>query len=225
MRRAPILAAGAWTLATVAATLVSWVGVGTVTRAVSAAPAPVIPEARITSDQRPLSAVGQSAAPSVTPPVTVPTTTTTTSPPVPVPVTPTLPDHNASATTPTTAPASDLPSVAAPPTIPTPPTPALRSATYTSLGGAVTVQCSGDTISLLSALPANGYQLNVINDGPRFVAVSFSGGGAPSEIGALCQAGNPVRASGDTGRSGWPGTPRRPESNNNSGGSFNGGAT
>ena len=45
MRRAPLLASLAWGVATAVASVVSWLGVGAVTRAVTAAPEPVIPAA------------------------------------------------------------------------------------------------------------------------------------------------------------------------------------
>jgi hypothetical protein len=73
--------------------------------------------------------------------------------------------------------------------------------TFTSPGGQATVVCHAETISLLSALPANGFQVSVQSGGPEQVAVSFSGGGVVYQLGAVCHDGIPVRTESGGGPS------------------------
>jgi hypothetical protein len=205
MRRAGILALGAWMLLTAAALVVSWLGVGAVTRAVSASAQPVIPLSRL--------AVGQSSSPVqlVAPTTTVPTTstTTTTLPAAPPARVPASVSTRTSSPVQLTAPATTVPTttttipIASPSSTSTQPVstgtsspPPSEPATYSSPGGQATVRCSGDEISLVNTFPANGYQLKVDNGGPKVVTVSFSGPGGDYQISAVCQNGNPVRVEG-----------------------------
>jgi hypothetical protein len=206
MRRAGILALGAWMLLTATALVVSWLGVGAVTRAVSASAQPVIPLSRLVVGQSSSSPV-QSAPPATTVPTT--STTTTTLPAAPPARVPTSVSTRTSSPVQLSAPATTVPTttttipVASPSSTSTQPVstgtsspPPSEPATYSTPGGQATVRCSGDEISLVNTFPANGYQLKVDNGGPKVVTVSFSGPGADYQISAVCQNGNPVRVEG-----------------------------
>ena len=204
MRRAGILALGAWMLLTAAALVVSWLGVGAVTRAVSASAQPVIPLSRLAVGQS-SSSPAQVAAPATTVPTTSTTTTTLpAAPPARLPTSvsariysPPPPTTTTTATTTTTIPVASSSSTSTQPVSSgTSPPPASAPATYSSPGGQATVRCSGDEISLVNTFPANGYQLKVDNGGPKVVTVSFSGPGGDYQISAVCQNGNPVRVEG-----------------------------
>jgi hypothetical protein len=183
---------------TAAATVVTWLGVGAVTRAVTASAEPAIPHVTLAA-QSP-STPAQSTAPTTTAPTTAPTTTTT----LPLALAPPtfLPTSRASgasttAPTTTTVPVVGSTSTSTQPVGPgTTQTPASTPATYSSPGGQATVRCTGDEISLVSAAPANGYQVKVDNDGPKMVTVSFSGSGGEYQISAACQNGSPVQVEG-----------------------------
>jgi hypothetical protein len=206
-------------LLTAAALVVSWLGVGAVTRAVSASGQPVIPHARLAGGKS-SSSPAQLAAPATTVPTTAPTTTTLPAAPrilVPTSVStrssgssaPTTTTTTTMATTTTTPVDSSSSTSTQPVTSVTSPPPASAPATYSSPGGQATVRCTGDEISLVNAFPANGYQLKVGSGGPKLVTVSFSGAGAEYQISAACQNGNPVRVEGG-GSGNSQGTPQTP---------------
>jgi len=209
MPRVSPLAVGAWVVATAAATVVSWAGVGAVTRAVAGSPDQVIPTGRL--DAAPAVALPPAGTSS-----TVPTTTGATG------------GRHATSTTPTSVASSPMrnsTSTTAPPasppwhgpgairpgadgtgsdgTWPTMP-PSSAPVTFPSQGGQATVVCRADSISLLSALPADGYGVSVQSGGPEQVAVSFSGAALVYQVGAVCHDGMPVRT--DSGAGGTPGT-------------------
>lgn len=106
-----------------------------------------------------------------TPSVTVapfsPPTTTATNPPAP------LPDAR-----------PDSPPTTQPPSRPT--------ATYSTIGGVVRVACSGIFIDLVSAIPRNGYAVDVVAGGPANVDVRFVGAGEDVSVKAVC-FGQPIR--------------------------------
>ena len=203
MRRVSPLAVGAWVVATATATVVSWAGVGAVTRAVAGSPDQVIPTGRL--DAAPPAAVPPAGAPGTVPtPISgaariVPNATPTSIAPGP-----------ARGSTGTTVPPASTPShepVPARPggdgggsegTWPTSP-PTSAPLTFPSPGGQATVSCRADSISLLSALPANGFAVSVQSGGPEQVAVSFSGDGLVYQVGALCRDGAPVRTESGVG--------------------------
>ncbi|MDH5371629.1 MAG: hypothetical protein OEX97_01655 [Acidimicrobiia bacterium] len=85
------------------------------------------------------------AGPETTPPTEVTVVTTTTSTTAPEP-----------ATTPTTA-----------------PKPPVKTHSIPSEGGTVTVSCTGDTITFLTALANSGFQSEVKSEGPERVRVNF----------------------------------------------------
>jgi hypothetical protein len=178
----------AWTGATAIATVVSWAGVGVVTRDVTASPQAILTPSHIISDVR-------AAAPPT--PVETPTTTPgpggglgSNSPPVtstapstgtalPANTTGTIPSGSTTettmpATTATSSNSSSGSAVSSTPTTTTtvPPTP--MAATYSTQGGQVTVLCRGQVISLQSAVPASGYEVTVGQDGPQIVGVAFT---------------------------------------------------
>jgi hypothetical protein len=54
------------------------------------------------------------------------------------------------------------------------------------------VSCRGPTIGLLSAIPADGYTLEVHNPGPTIVSVEFNKGLHSWSVHAACRSGQPV---------------------------------
>jgi hypothetical protein len=97
-------------------------------------------------------------------------TTTTPAPPV---------------TTSTTRPAASATTVA----------PALPTGTYSTAGGVVRVSCNGLLISLVSAIPTNGFATNVVAAGPGNVDVHFVRPGQDLSVKAVC-FGQPIRYDG-----------------------------
>lgn len=181
---------------TATATVVTWLGVGAVTRAVTASAEPAIPHVTLAAQSPP--APAQLTPPATTAPTTAPTTTTTLAeaPPTFVPV-------SRASGAPTTAPVTTTVPVVGSTSTSTQPVspgttqpPASTPATYSSPGGQATVSCTGDEIRLVSAAPANGYQVKVDSDGPKMVTVSFSGNGTEYQISAACQNGSPVQVEG-----------------------------
>jgi hypothetical protein len=177
---------------TAAALVVSWLGVGAVTRAVTTSAEPDIPHVSLAALGPP--ATTQSTAPATTAPTTAPTTTTTVPPTPPTFIPVSRPSGAPTpAPTTTTVPAVGPTSTSTQPASTTTQATISTSATYSSPGGQATVRCTGDEINLVSAAPANGYQVKVDNGGPKMVTVSFSGNGAESQISAACQNGSPVQ--------------------------------
>lgn len=76
------------------------------------------------------------------------------------------------------------------------PAPVERSATWTGSAGVVTTRCAGSVISLVRAVPsADGYRVEVKDNGPREVEVEFEGRGEETEqetrVRAECVGGSP----------------------------------
>ena len=191
----PLLAPSAWVAATAVATVVSWLGVGAVTRAVTAAPEPVIPAAviahqhghlNVTLPIEQLVEVPDSSAATTTVPIKVrePTPTIV----VPTTVVPAV--RPASTTTvPTTTqppPAGSKTSGSGPGSGSTgggtgtggqgPPPPPPETQTFTDAGGVMTATCTGKTIVLVSWVPSNGYEGTTDSAGPLVAEVSFREG-------------------------------------------------
>lgn len=164
-----------WAAATLAATAVSWVGVSTVTAAVSDTPSPAIPPQRVIA----------LVEPSSTTTTTEPETTTSTAP-APVATTTTAATRREEPATTTTTVTPPRPTTTST-TVPR------RTATYNTKGGSITVACDGDAVGLVSAAPADGYQVVVDKAGPDRVDVSFRGEEDGSRILAHCEEGTPVR--------------------------------
>lgn len=89
--------------------------------------------------------------------------------------------------------AAPAPSAPAPaPAAPAPaPAPAAAPAAFqwTGAAGTVTVQCTGDTIALQAATPANGYAAEVDEHGPEEVKVEFESEDVDAEVEAICTGG------------------------------------
>lgn len=71
-----------------------------------------------------------------------------------------------------------------------------RSATWSGAAGVVTTRCAGSVISLVRAVPsADGYRVEVKDNGPREVEVEFEGRGQETEqetrVRAECVGGAP----------------------------------
>ena len=68
--------------------------------------------------------------------------------------------------------------------------------TWTGRGGRMTVRCSGDAISLSTAVPDVGYWVKVYNPGPDALRVDFESTDPDDRgevrIGAACADGNPA---------------------------------
>jgi hypothetical protein len=207
MRRVSMLTAGAWMVATSVATLVSWTGVGVVSRAVTTAPEPVLPAARIADAVSAGSSGTGSQGTSPASGAGIATSSTRRTPPSPP--SSQVPSGQLDQTSPTTVPRS---SAAAPDS------PAAGAVTYSTVGGQATVACQGDAISLESASPAVGYQLSVQSSGPDRVALTFTGNPDQNLV-ITCQDGRPNRV-GQPGNPGGPG----PGSGPDRGDSGNGGS-
>lgn len=76
------------------------------------------------------------------------------------------------------------------------PAPAARSATWSGPAGVVTTRCVGDRINLVRAVPsADGYVVEVKDQGPEEVEVEFEGRGEDTQpetrVEATCVGGSP----------------------------------
>ncbi|HEX3620780.1 MAG TPA: hypothetical protein VHT97_00535 [Acidimicrobiales bacterium] len=186
-------AVGLWVGVTAAATGTVWAATSLVAADVTDRPAPVVAQRDV------VNALGPPAAP----PESVTTTTTrvggptTTAggsarpaPSTSVPVAPAQPVVTTTTpappvTTSTTRPAASATTVA----------PALPTGTYSTAGGVVRVSCNGLLISLVSAIPTNGFATNVVAAGPGNVDVHFVRPGQDLSVKAVC-FGQPIRYDG-----------------------------
>lgn len=88
------------------------------------------------------------------------------------------------------APSAPAPAPAAPaPAAPAAPAAAPAAFQWTGAAGTVTVQCTGDTIALQAATPANGYAVEVDEHGPEEVKVEFESEDVDAEVEAICTGG------------------------------------
>lgn len=90
-----------------------------------------------------------------------------------------------------TIPLAPLPAVR-PNSTPTTQPPSRPTAAYSTIGGVVRVACSGIFIDLVSAIPNNGYAVDVVAGGPANVDVRFVGPGGDVSVKAVC-FGQPIR--------------------------------
>jgi proline racemase len=90
---------------------------------------------------------------------------------------------------PTTAPATQSPTAT-----PTPTPAAAERKTFTNPGGTVIARCAGARVELVTATPAQGYEVTKYEPGEA--EVRFEGPGGRFELKLTCQAGVPV-ARGD----------------------------
>lgn len=207
-------ASGLWLAATVASTAMVWTATSIVAADVTDRPARVLAHQEVVSalESGPSAAkaapTSTTAKPATTTTTTVPargrgSTPTSAGPPAlgatppqalqPGATTPALPPP----TTPTTAPA--------PRPVSPPPTQAPRpTATYSTPGGVVGVACNGFFIDLISAIPSNGYAVEVVAGGPVNVDVHFRRAGQELSVKVVC-FGQPIRYFDDQ-------VPQRPRS-------------
>lgn len=112
----------------------------------------------------------------------------------PTPSTATPPPTSSTSTPPATSGTSRPPSSPSSPR--TPPALELERRTWQGPGGLVVAQCKGTTISRVSLLPDNGYQVELKNDGPEELEVEFEGredeSGSSASVHAVCVDGAPV---------------------------------
>ena len=64
--------------------------------------------------------------------------------------------------------------------------------TWSVNGGAVSVSCSDQTISLLYASPQDGWRVEIEKRGPDKVEVDLESAGAGTRVSATCVNGAPV---------------------------------
>ena len=172
-RRNVLLGALAWVAVVAAGSGVTWVVIDdagqqvlseTPVAAVPSAVPPVpgrTPHAHRTRHTPPSSAAGATATPSARP---------THRPSVP-PTDSAKPSHDASPTE--------------------PPAPPAQQRTWRGTAGTVVARCTGPRVSLVSATPNDGYQVEVGSRGPAEVEVTFKGGGE-TQAKARCSAGAPL---------------------------------
>ena len=194
-----LLAAALWLTATVMSTAVIWTATSVVAADVTDRPPSVVAHQDVLSELR-------SDAPAVE--TTTTSTPSTSVPParspgrgsVPAiaeaPVAPQPPPPPPAVTVAplpgptTTAPAAPNPPPVSPPTVPPP-----QTATYSTSGGVVRVACNGFFIQLVSAIPTNGYAVEVRAAGPGNVDVLFVGPGPDVPVKVVC-FGQPIRYDG-----------------------------
>ena len=200
-------ASGLWLMATVASTAMVWTATSIVAAEVTDRPARVLAHQDVVSALESGPPVARSAPTSTT---AKPTTTSSSTVPVrdrgaapvspgsPAPaaplsqslqpgvITPALPPP----TTPTTAPGARP----APRPVSPPPTQAgpRATATYSTAGGVVGVACNGFFIDLISAIPSNGFAVEVVAGGPVNVDVHFRRAGQDLSVKVVC-FGQPIR--------------------------------
>ncbi len=219
-----LFAVALWLAATVASTAVVWAATSIVAADVTDRPAPVVAHDEVVSElETGLSVIGttttsttqavsgpaptvpasgQASAPAG-PNVPLPGTAPVRAPQAGVTVTPAAPP-----TTTRTTPAAGGAVVPTPgPVSPaSPPAGSRPSATYSTDGGVVRVACTGVFIDLVSAIPSDGYAVNVVADGPENVDVRFVGSGQELSVKAVC-SGEPIRYYGQTPPRRAPGPP------------------
>jgi len=183
---------------TAVSTAMVWTATSIVASDVTDRPAPVVAHRDVVNELA-SGAAGPAQTTTTSTTIRRPATTTTSRPapttttPGAVSGTPTTVAHPA-VTAPTT------PRTSIPPTTTTVPSPS--TATFSTAGGVVRVACSGTVfISLVSAIPANGFAVNVLAAGPANVDVHFVGQGQDLSVKAVC-FGQPFRYTGA-----FPGVP------------------
>lgn len=188
-----------WLVATIAATVVVWLGVRVVDSEVNGEPPAAFADASPGEPSSTTAATDPPATanvPSATTTTTVTTTTLVAGGPGPAGSTPTGGDG---ATT-TTRPANPTPAT-------TPPTTAAsQTRTANGQGGSVTVRQTATTVELVVATPNDGYTTEVDKQGPTEVRVQFTSDGHATEIRAFPGSAEPdVRESDGGGGDGGSG--------------------
>lgn len=83
---------------------------------------------------------------------------------------------------------SEAPSTTAPASTTLPSSPSSTKAAKT-VGGTVKVQCINSSVSLVSAVPASGFSVEIGNRGPLQVEVQFFSSSHQSQVSATCRGG------------------------------------
>ncbi len=198
-----LFATGLWLTATGVSTFMVWTATSIVAADVTDRPAPVVGHDDVISELQSGSSTVQ-AAPTTAPKAlgsnsTVPVQVrgpVPASPSAAVPPAPPSPPRQPAVTipplsSPTTAAAPGAPPTTRPasPTTTAPPRP---TATYSTSGGVVRVACNGYFIELISAVPSNGYSVEVKARGPGNVDVHFVRSSEDVSVKAVC-FGQPIR--------------------------------
>lgn len=181
-----------WLATTASATGLAWAATSVVAGDVTDRPAPVVAQREVVEALRadPPAVTTPSttqAPPPATPDPDPPAPSTAPAePPSPLPAMPTTTVAPPVSTT--TAPVAVTTTV--PPVAGTPPTP---TGAFSSAGGVVTVTCTGFFIRLVTASPADGYAVEVLDRGPATVDVHFSRSGEEVRIRLVCFGGGAIR--------------------------------
>jgi hypothetical protein len=170
-----VLVLGSWVVVTALATLISAAGVSIVTSDVTSDHGRALPAADVVA----LLDAG-STPPKTATPASLPQAPVTTAPlPTAAPTTP--PDTTAAPATTSKAPPVSA-AATAPPT-----------ATFAAKGGVIAVACGREGVSLVSARPDNGFQVQVLETGPERVVVAFASRAKDTAtIAAGCPSGAPT---------------------------------
>jgi cytoskeletal protein RodZ len=200
-----LFATALWIVVTAASTGIVWMATSAVAADVTDRPASVLANSDVVDELESASSSATTTATSVAPVVEGPVSTVPTAGPVPVPApNPPLPPlptpptvqpgvPTAPISPPTTAAAApNTPAETRPASPAVPPPAPRRTATYSTNGGVVGVACNGFFIELVSAIPSNGYAVDVVASGPGNVDVRFVGRGENLSVKAFC-FGEPIR--------------------------------
>ena len=196
-----MVATGLWLAVTVVCTSMVWAATSIVAADVTDRPASVLAHQDVVSELASGPSAGTATPTSTAAKPGAPTSTVPSRARAPLPANPPAPTTAAPAEAaqpgPPVAPASPPTSATPPPTVrPASPSTTLPArqptGTYSTSGGVVRVACNGVFIDLISAIPANGYAVNVVAGGPANVDVHFVGSGQDQSVKAVC-FGQPIR--------------------------------
>ncbi|MGI8809780.1 MAG: hypothetical protein ACR2KK_18460 [Acidimicrobiales bacterium] len=206
MRLPRLFTTALWLAVTAVSTAMVWTATSIVANDVTDRAASVLARQEVVSELESSAQAANTTTSSTIPKATSPTSTVLSrgrgpapaSPNAPVPTTPqspasppavTIAPASPSTTAPAASPTSPTTRPASPPTTQTSPVP---TATYSTSGGAVRVACDGFFIKLISAIPSNGYAVNVVAAGPVNVEVHFVRSDRDVSVKAVC-FGQPIR--------------------------------
>ena len=197
-----LLAVGLWLGVTAVATAVVWAGTSTVAADLTDRPPPVVAHRDVVEALEPGEPGAETEPGITTPSASGPTSTVPSGAPRPAAPPADAPapgSPGAAAQPPRAAPApTTTPPTTRPASPPTTQAPLRPTATYSTAGGSATVGCTGPFYffaELVSATPANGYAVNVVNAGPYYVEVHFVRPGRDEPLWVYC-LGQPIRAYG-----------------------------
>ncbi|CAN5179327.1 hypothetical protein BH24ACT1_BH24ACT1_02930 [soil metagenome] len=199
-----LFATGLWLAVTAASTGIVWMATSTVAADVTDRPATVLAHDDVVDELASASSPATTTT-SITPEAEGPVSTVppgdrapapaNPNPAIPSPTSP-APQRDAIAapvSPPNTETTEPEPPIATRPASPAPSPTTLRpTTTYSTSGGVVRVACNGVFIDLVSAIPNNGYAVNVVAGGPGNVDVHFVGRGQDLSVKAVC-FGQPIR--------------------------------